>query len=85
MTLKLLGMAPSTSTGRVLATLYEKDVTDFELEKVNLNTGEHKKPEFVALQVCDLPPSPTASVAGRASFSCCSRSLVNRRLCCSFV
>jgi len=50
MTIKVYGIPGSTCTGRVLATLYEKDVTDFEIVKVNLQTGDHKKPEYLALQ-----------------------------------
>jgi glutathione S-transferase len=50
MTLKVYGVAMSTCTGRVLATIFEKDVTDYELVPVNIMAGEQKKPEFLALQ-----------------------------------
>lgn len=50
MTIKVYGLYGSTCTGRVLTTLFEKDVTDYELIKVDLSTGDHKKPEFLKLQ-----------------------------------
>jgi len=40
----------SNATGRVLATLYEKEV-DFELIPVDIMKGEQKKLEFLAMQV----------------------------------
>jgi hypothetical protein len=52
MTIKIYGMPLSTCTGRVLATLFEKDVTDYEIVPVNIMKGEHKNPEFLKLQVC---------------------------------
>ena len=49
--LKLYGIASSTCTGRVLVTLFEKEVEDFELQVVNVRKGEGKTPEHMALQV----------------------------------
>lgn len=52
MTIKIYdGMAGFTSTGRVLATLFEKGVTDFEFVKVDIFGGEQKNPEYLKLQV----------------------------------
>ncbi|KAL3682893.1 hypothetical protein R1sor_000915 [Riccia sorocarpa] len=48
MTIKLHGSAMSTCTGRVLITLFEKEVQDYEL--VDLSKGEHKSPEFLKHQ-----------------------------------
>eukprot|EP00250_Pteridium_aquilinum_P015003 c22321_g3_i1 orf=154-801(-) len=47
--LKVYGLAMSTCTGRVLATAIEK-CAPFEIEPVDLFSGAHKKPEFLALQ-----------------------------------
>ena len=55
--LKLYGIASSTCTGRVLVTLFEKGVEDFELKVVNVRKGEGKTPEHKSLQVsekCDV-------------------------------
>lgn len=49
--MKLHGIASSTCTGRVLVTLFEKEVEDFELQVVNVRKGEGKTPEHMALQV----------------------------------
>lgn len=49
MALKIYGLAMSTCTTRVLTTCVEK-CAEFELVTVNLSAGEHKKPEFLALQ-----------------------------------
>jgi hypothetical protein len=51
MGLTVVGLAGSTCTGRVLATLFEKNVEDFEVKPVDFASGEHKKPEFLKLQV----------------------------------
>ncbi|CAM6114461.1 unnamed protein product [Calypogeia fissa] len=56
MTLKVYGVAFSTYTGRVLATIFEKDVTDYWLVPVNIMTGEQQKPEFLALQPFGMIP-----------------------------
>ena len=40
----------STAVSRVLACLYEKNV-DFQLISINMSKGEHKKPDFLKLQV----------------------------------
>jgi glutathione S-transferase len=50
MTIKIYGMAFSTCTARVLCTVFEKDVTDYEIVPVNVTAGEHKKPEYLAMQ-----------------------------------
>ncbi len=49
--MKLYGIASSTCTGRVLLSLFEKEVEDFELWIVNVRKGEGKKPEYLKLQV----------------------------------
>ncbi|KAJ8511071.1 hypothetical protein OPV22_001505 [Ensete ventricosum] len=48
MGVKVYGMPMSTNTIRVLAALNEKGV-EFELVIVDLRTGAHKQPDFVAL------------------------------------
>ncbi|CAL9782488.1 unnamed protein product [Musa acuminata subsp. burmannicoides] len=48
MGVKVYGMPMSTNTVRVLAALNEKGV-EFELFIVDLRTGAHKKPDFLAL------------------------------------
>jgi len=55
--MKLYGIASSTCTGRVLLSLLEKEVEDFELVIVNVRKGEGKKPEYLKLQVTISPPS----------------------------
>ena len=47
---KVYGPPMSTAVSRVLACLYEKNV-EFELISINMSKGEHKKPEFLKLQV----------------------------------
>lgn len=47
---KIYGLPFSTCTARVLTTLFEKGVEDYELINVDLSTGAHKKPEFLKLQ-----------------------------------
>lgn len=54
MTIKIHGNVLTTNTCRVLVAIYEKEVTDWELVTVALQTGEHKKPEYMALQVRQL-------------------------------
>lgn len=49
--MKIYGMWYSNATGRLLATLYEKEV-DFELIPVDIMKGEQKKPDYLAMQVC---------------------------------
>jgi glutathione S-transferase len=51
MSITLFGTSGSTCSSRVLATLFEKQVQDFVLKKVDLAKGEQKKPEFLKLQV----------------------------------
>nr|ABY84871.1 glutathione S transferase 2 [Pteris vittata] len=50
MTITVHGQATSSCTQRVLTTLFEKDVSDFQLLHVDLSTGAHKQPEYLALQ-----------------------------------
>ncbi|CAK9266322.1 unnamed protein product [Sphagnum jensenii] len=54
--MKLYGIASSTCTGRVLLSLFEKEVEDFELVIVNVRKGEGKKPEYLRLQPFGLIP-----------------------------
>ncbi|CAM6082845.1 unnamed protein product [Calypogeia fissa] len=57
MTIKIYdGMAGFTSTNRVLATLLEKGITDFEFVKVDIYAGDHKKPEHLQLQPFGMIP-----------------------------
>lgn len=49
MTIKIYGMAMSTCTRRVCMTLEEKNVP-YEIVHVDLQKGEHKAPEFIAMQ-----------------------------------
>ncbi|KAL3683353.1 hypothetical protein R1sor_001375 [Riccia sorocarpa] len=49
MAIKIYGGAKSTCTGRVLITLFEKEV-DYELVEIDLSKGEHKSPEFLKHQ-----------------------------------
>eukprot|EP01018_Ginkgo_biloba_P009277 Gb_07950 [translate_table: standard] len=46
---KVFGPVLSTATTRVLACLLEKEV-EFDLIPVDLRKGQHKKPEFLAMQ-----------------------------------
>ncbi|QKX58037.1 uncharacterized protein TRUGW13939_05157 [Talaromyces rugulosus] len=46
MPLKIYGMAQSSCTRRVLVTLAEKNITDYELIIVNLPLGEQYKPSY---------------------------------------
>lgn len=48
MTLKLYGMAAATCTQRVLTTLAELGVTDYELIIINVRAGEQKAPSYLA-------------------------------------
>ncbi|CAK9876048.1 unnamed protein product [Sphagnum jensenii] len=54
--MKLYGIASSTCTGRVLLSLFEKEVEDFELLIVNVRKGEGKKSEYLKLQPFGLIP-----------------------------
>ncbi|GLJ55591.1 hypothetical protein SUGI_1193950 [Cryptomeria japonica] len=49
MVVKLFGCSYASCSRRVLACLIEKDI-EFETLSVNINKGEQKKPEFLALQ-----------------------------------
>ena len=48
--IKVHGSTMSTAAGRVLATLYEKEV-EFEFVPIDMRTGEHKKEAYLALNV----------------------------------
>jgi len=48
--IKVHGIALSTATQRVLATLHEKEL-EFELVPVDMKAGEHKKEPFLSLNV----------------------------------
>nr|QCQ05480.1 glutathione S-transferase class phi [Pteris vittata] len=50
MTITVHGQATSSCTSRVLTTLFEKDVSDFQLLHVDLSSGAHKQPDYLALQ-----------------------------------
>eukprot|EP00475_Leptophrys_vorax_P031925 TRINITY_DN48719_c0_g1_i1.p1 TRINITY_DN48719_c0_g1~~TRINITY_DN48719_c0_g1_i1.p1 ORF type:complete len:214 (-),score=17.22 TRINITY_DN48719_c0_g1_i1:227-868(-) len=54
--IKVYGMNMSTCTKRVLTTLEEKGVTDFELVTVDLMTGAHKAEEFLKKQPFGIIP-----------------------------
>lgn len=56
--IKIYGTALSGRTARVLAVLFEKDVTDFELVPIGLDTSPEDLPEFLKSQVC--PSTPAA-------------------------
>lgn len=49
--IKVYGPPNFSCVARVLVTLYEKNVENFELVSVNTFKGEHKTPEFLKLQV----------------------------------
>ncbi|CAM6104627.1 unnamed protein product [Calypogeia fissa] len=50
MTIKIFGSVLSGRTARVLAVLFEKDVTDFELVPVSFDTSPEEIPEFLKTQ-----------------------------------
>lgn len=50
MTIKIYGMWASGATGRVLVLLLEKDI-EFDLISVDLTLGDHKQPDYLAVQV----------------------------------
>lgn len=50
MTIKAYGTYYAPNANRAFVVLHEKDV-EFELVKVSILEGEHKTPEFQALQV----------------------------------
>lgn len=56
--IKVHGNAFSTASGKVFATLYEKDL-EFELVPVDLRTGEHKKEPFLSLNVSQIKTPPS--------------------------
>ena len=68
MGVKVYGMPMSTNTVRVLAALNEKGV-EFELVIVDLRTGAHKKPDFLALNVrFPVLPSSSYSPSNRRNY-----------------
>lgn len=50
MAIKLYGVAGSTAALRAMACLAEKDL-DYELVTIDMANKEHKKPEFLSLNV----------------------------------
>ncbi|GAM35194.1 glutathion S-transferase [Talaromyces pinophilus] len=46
----IYGASKATCTQRILATLIEKGVTDYELKTINLRAKEHKQPEYLKKQ-----------------------------------
>ncbi|ERM96285.1 hypothetical protein AMTRI_Chr09g34950 [Amborella trichopoda] len=46
---KVFGPPMSTAVARVLACLYEKQA-EFELVRIDMSKGQHKKPEYLAIQ-----------------------------------
>lgn len=48
--IRVHGTPFSTAVGRVLATLYEKEL-EFELVAVDMKAGEHKKEPFLSINV----------------------------------
>jgi glutathione S-transferase len=54
MTIKIHGLAYAVCTQRVLMTLIEKEVTDYEVVPVILNKNEHKTAEYMNMQVSQL-------------------------------
>eukprot|EP00270_Netrium_digitus_P002869 TRINITY_DN1323_c0_g1_i2.p1 TRINITY_DN1323_c0_g1~~TRINITY_DN1323_c0_g1_i2.p1 ORF type:complete len:214 (+),score=18.15 TRINITY_DN1323_c0_g1_i2:99-740(+) len=57
MSLVVYGVSSSTSVRRVLVSLAEKGVTDYKLELIVHRNGEHKKPEYLAIQPFGLIPA----------------------------
>lgn len=51
MAIQIYGYAGSTCCGRVLLTLFEKNVDDYKISHVDLYKREHKSPEFLKHQV----------------------------------
>ena len=88
MGLTVVGLAGSTCTGRVLATLFEKNVEDFEVKPVDFAAGEHKKPEYLKLQVSNqwvltsIYVSRAAQYLGPLWCSLCSSILCLSIECC---
>ena len=81
---KLYGMPLSPNVVRVATVLNEKGL-DFEIVPVDLRTGAHKNPEFLALNVRPLPSIRLPLLFGQILICCCSllaRSLSARSLRC---
>ncbi|KAL2612526.1 hypothetical protein R1flu_024218 [Riccia fluitans] len=63
MTIKIYGSSQFTSTGRVLITLFEKHIEDFEIVDIDLFKGEHRTPEFLISQKVEQLQGDDALVA----------------------
>jgi len=68
---KLYGMPLSANVIRVATVLNEKGL-DFEIVPVDLRTGAHKNPEFLALNVRPLPSIRLPLLFGQILICCCS-------------
>jgi hypothetical protein len=55
--LKVYGKAYSANVTRVLTTLAEKNVDDYQIVPIDLLTGAHKTPEYLKLQVLAASPA----------------------------
>jgi hypothetical protein len=51
MTIKVYGTKQSTCSQRVYLALHEKEIYDYHIVHVDLMKGEHKRPEFLKIQV----------------------------------
>ncbi len=51
MTIKVYGTKESTCSQRVYLALHEKEICDYHIVHVDLLKGEHKRPEFLKIQV----------------------------------
>ncbi|KAF5200829.1 hypothetical protein FRX31_009583 [Thalictrum thalictroides] len=49
---KVYGCPHSIGTMRVLASIYEHEV-DFDFISIDINSGEHRKESFIAINVCN--------------------------------
>jgi hypothetical protein len=54
--LKVYGKAYSANVNRVLTTLAEKKVNDYQIVPIDLLTGANNTPEYRKLQVLAVPP-----------------------------
>jgi hypothetical protein len=54
--LKVYGKVYSANVNRVLTTLAEKKVNDYQIVQIDLLTGAHLTPEYRKLQVLAVPP-----------------------------
>lgn len=65
---KVYGPPISTAVSRVLACLLEKGV-DYQLISVNMSKGEHKKPDYLKIQVAIISRISLYSFSLNISFS----------------